>query len=195
MDKNEVIAFFDRCAPTWDAEQVDHSAAIEEILDNAGVAGGQTVLDVACGTGILFPFYLRRGVQRVTGIDISPEMVRLAREKFAAESAVTVLCGDAEETNFAEKFDRVVVHNAFPHFPDPDRLIARLAALLPPGGMLTIAHSMSREQINEHHKGSAAHVSCGLMSADELAARMGKILTVTTVISDEWMYQVVGVKE
>ena len=195
MDKNEVIAFFDRCAPSWDAEQVDHSAAIEEILDNAGVARGQSVMDVACGTGILFPFYLERGVDRVTGIDISPEMVRLAREKFAGEERIQVLCGDVEEAAFEEKFDRVVLHNAFPHFPDPDRLIGQLASFLRPGGVLTIAHSMSREQINEHHKGSAAHVSCGLMPAGELAARMGKHLTVTTVISDDMMYQVVGVKE
>ena len=53
---------------------------------------------------------------------------------------------------------------------------------------------MSREKIDAHHHGTASHVSNGLMPADDLAAIFGKHLTVTTVISDERMYQVVGKK-
>lgn len=49
------------------------------------------VLDVACGTGVLFPDNLKRCVESVTGIDISPEMARLAAEKFPQ---VQVICGD-----------------------------------------------------------------------------------------------------
>ena len=79
IDKREVIAFFDRCAPAWDAGMVRHEPVIEAILDNAGVGSGMRVLDVACGTGVLFPDYLARGAS-VTGIDISPEMARIAAE-------------------------------------------------------------------------------------------------------------------
>lgn len=49
-----------------------------------------SVLDVACGTGVLIPDYLERGAAQVTAIDIAPEMVRIAREKFPQEN-VTVL--------------------------------------------------------------------------------------------------------
>ena len=191
IETKEVIEFFDRLAPGWDADLVRNEAVIRTILDNAAVGAGQDVLDVACGTGVLIPDYLSRGVASVTGIDISPNMAALAREKFP-EERVTILCGDVESTDFGRQFDRIVVYNAFPHFPDPERLIGRLAALLKEGGRLTVAHGMSRERIDAHHHGAASHVSNGLMRAEELAAIFGKSLRVTAVISDERMYQVVG---
>ena len=188
---DEVIAFFDRLAPDWDDEMIRSDEIICTILDNAGVSEGKDVLDVACGTGVLIPDYLSRNAGSVTAIDISPEMARIAQKKFASEK-VEILCGDVEETDFGKRFDCVVVYNAFPHFPDPERLIARLSALLKPGGTLTVAHGMSREKIDAHHQGSAMHVSNGLMSAEKLAEIFGKHLRVTAVISDERMYQVVG---
>ena len=195
MEKSEIIAFFDRCPPTWDAEQIDRSAAIETILDNAQIAAGLDVLDVACGTGILFPHYLSRCVKSITGIDISPEMAGRAAEKFADEPGILVLCGDVETAEFDRQFDRVMVYNAFPHFPDPARLIARLAALLKDGGRLTIAHGMSREQINAHHAGAAQHVSCDLLAAEELQALFAPYFHVDVVISDDEMYEVSGIKK
>lgn len=192
MEKQDVIAFFDRCAPGWDADQVDRSAVINTILDNARVGEGVDVLDVACGTGIMFPYYLSRGVASVTGIDISGEMAKRAAEKFADEARVCVICGDVEATIFDRRFDHVVVYNAFPHFPDPARLVSRLSLLLKPEGRLTIAHGWSREQINAHHSGAAQKVSNGLMEATELAELFAPFFTVDTVVSDAEMYQVSG---
>ena len=193
LQKDDVIAFFDRCAPTWDEGLVHDDAKIAAILDNAGVGAGCRVLDVACGTGVLIPDYLARGVAAVTAIDIAPEMARLAAEKFPQEN-VTVLCGDVETTHFDTLFDCVVVYNAFPHFPDPARLIGVLAGLLEPGGRLTVAHGMSRAQLDRHHSGSAHRVSLGLMHEDDLAALFAPYFDVTTKISDDRMYQIVGKK-
>ena len=194
MNKQDVIAFFDRCAPMWDADMIKNDAIIGKILDNAEVGAGMTVLDVACGTGVMFPYYLDRGVASVTGIDISPEMAKIASAKFAGESRVQVLCGDVEEAEFPEKFDRIVIYNAFPHFPDPRRLLARLASLLKEGGRLTIAHGQSREAIDGHHKGSASKVSNGLMAADSLKKLFDAHFEVEVMISNRTMYQVSGVK-
>ena len=80
MEKKDIIAFFDRCAPSWDAEMIKNDTIIGKILDNAEIAEGMTVLDVACGTGVLFDYYLQRNVASVTGIDISPEMAKIAGE-------------------------------------------------------------------------------------------------------------------
>ena len=192
MNKQDVISFFDRLAPQWDGDMIRHEDVIATILDNAGIVAGVDVLDVACGTGVLFPDYLGRNVGSVTAIDIAPEMVRIAREKFPQ---VQVLCGDVTETDFDKKFDRIVVYNAFPHFPEPEKLIERLSALLKEGGVLTVAHGMSRAQIDRHHEGGASKVSVGLMHEDVLAAIFEKHLTVTIKISDERMYQVCGRKE
>ena len=193
IDSKEVIAFFDRLAPDWDAEMIRSDEIIAAILDKAEVSAGKDVLDVATGTGVLIGDYLARGVASVTGIDISPNMARIAQGKYPQEN-VKILCGDVERTDFDRLFDCIVVYNAFPHFPDPARLIAHLASLVKPGGTLTVAHGMSREKIDAHHHGAASRVSNGLMPAEELSAIFAAHLTVTAVISDDRMYQVVGKK-
>ena len=189
MEQQEVIRFFDRCAPSWDVGLVRNEAVISAILDNAGVKAGVDVLDVACGTGVLFSDYLQRGVASLTAIDISPEMVKLARQKYPK---VCVLCGDVEQTVFDQCFDVIMIYNAFPHFPDPARLIGCLARWVKPGGRLSVAHGMSREMLNHHHSGTASRVSVDLLAENELAALFAPYFDVDTVISDERMYQVAG---
>ena len=194
MDRKDVIAFFDRYAPTWDAEMIKKDEIIEAILDNAEVGEGMDILDVACGTGVMFPYYLKRNVASVTGIDISPQMAKIAADKFADTPQVQVICGDVEETVFDRKFDRIVVYNAFPHFPRPKRLIKILSALLKEDGRLTIAHGASRETIDSHHSGSASKVSNGLMPAENLVKIFDPHFQVEIMISNSKMYQVSGVK-
>ena len=193
MEKKDIIEFFDRCAPTWDAGMIKSDEIIGKILDNAEVFAGMDVLDVACGTGVLFDYYLNRGVASVTGIDISPEMAKIAGEKYAMDAKVQVICGDVVEYAFGRKFDRIVVYNAFPHFPNPKRLIKTLAKLLKDGGRMTIAHGMSREAIDGHHSGAASKVSNGLMTADSLKKLFDPHFEVEIMISNSRMYQVSGV--
>ena len=194
VNKKDVMEFFDRCAPQWDAQMIKSDEIIGTILDHAEVGQGMTVLDVACGTGVMFPYYLQRGVTAVTGIDISPEMAKIAAEKYADENRVRVVCGDVEEADFPELFDRIVVYNAFPHFPDPKALIRTLAGLLKEGGRLTVAHGASREAIDNHHKGAPSKVSNGLMAADRLKKLFDPWFEVEVMISNSRMYQVSGVK-
>ncbi len=188
MNKQDVITFFDRCAPWWDEDMIRPEDVIATILDNGGIGPDLHVLDVACGTGVLFPDYLQRGVASVTAIDISPEMCRIAQEKFPG---VRVLCGDVETTQFDRKFDAVMVYNAFPHFPDPARLIEVLAGLTAPGGRLTVAHSMSRAALIRHHE-RAMTVSIDLLEENELAGVFSPWFDVDVIISNDRMYQVSG---
>ena len=191
MNKQEIITFFDSLAPQWDADMIRDDDIINIILDAGNVTAGADVLDVACGTGVLFPDYLKRNVGSLTGIDISPEMVKIAQEKFPE---VQVYCADVEEAAFNKKFDCIVVYNAFPHFSNPEHLIQVLAGLLKSGGTLTVAHGMSRAQIDHHHEGKASKVSIGLMHEDDLAAIFAKYLDVTVKISNDRMYAVCGKK-
>lgn len=191
MNKQDVIAFFDRLAPQWDADMIRSDRIIGTILDNAQIRAGADVLDVACGTGVLFPDYLARQVASVTAVDISAEMAKIAATKYP-DAPITVICGDIEQLSLSEKFDCIMVYNAFPHFSDPENLIAVLSSMLKPGGTLTVAHGMSRAAIDRHHEGKASTVSNGLMSEDDLAAIFEKHLTVTVKISDDTMYQVTG---
>lgn len=192
MEKKTIAEFFDKCAPWWDADMIRNEDIISTILTCGGVRPGVDVLDVACGTGVLFPDYLSRGAASVTGIDISPEMAKIASAKFPE---VQVICGDVEETEFDRRFDCIMVYNALPHFPDPKRLISVLAGLCKPGGRLSVAHGMSRDALTAHHSGRASNVSIDLLHEQELAAIFGRWFDVDVVISTDRMYQVSGVRK
>ena len=55
MEKKDIISFFDHFAPWWDDDMIRNEDIITAILDNGGIKPGIHVLDVACGTGVLFP--------------------------------------------------------------------------------------------------------------------------------------------
>lgn len=194
MEKQDVIAFFDRRAATWDQGSVPCQEIIGKILENAEIGPDMDVLDVACGTGVLFPYYQNLGVASVVGVDISPEMAKIAGQKSAGDPKIQVICGDVEELTFEKQFDRIVVYNAFPHFPYPKRLVKNLTAMLKIGGRLTIAHSASREEVDHRHNGAASQISNGLMPADTLKKIFDKYYDVEILISNSKMYQVSGVK-
>ncbi|MBR3151500.1 MAG: class I SAM-dependent methyltransferase, partial [Erysipelotrichaceae bacterium] len=176
MNNEDIIAFFDRLAPTWDEHMVIDGEVIETILNNAEVSSGKEILDVACGTGVMIPFYLEREVSFVRGIDLSPKMCGIAKGKFM-QNNVEIVCADVLTYSSDRKYDCIMVYNAFPHFDDPCLLIRTLAGMLKGGGTLSIAHGMSREKIIEHHAG-AAHVSKVLPEISELRKMMENELEV-----------------
>lgn len=191
MDKKEVIAFFDTLASFWDDMQVRKEEVIDFILTKGAVTKGADVLDVACGTGVLFPDYLQKEVASVTGIDISNEMLKVAKDKFPQ---VRLICDDAENYDFKDKYDVIMIYNAFPHFPNPQNLLLNLSKALKDGGRLTVAHGISEKELAKCHSGSARNVSVPLVKKEVLAEMMKPYLDVDVLISDEKMYMVSGVK-
>lgn len=191
MDKNQIISFFDAAAEKWDSIQERNENAISFILDKGGITEGVKVLDVASGTGVLFPDYIKRGAQ-VTGIDISGEMAEKAKAKFPD---IEFIVADAEEYSFSGKYDAVMIYNAFPHFPDPERLIKNLSQVLTAGGRLTIAHGISEEELERCHATVAKDVSLPLPEKEKLGEMMSELFEVDTMISDSEKYIVSGKKK
>lgn len=194
MNQKDIIKFFDSLATSWDSTTTRNETAISDILDLSQVTQGKEILDIACGTGVLFPDYLKREVKSVLGLDISQKMVEIANNKWQNNKKITVICDDAQRIKLNEKFDVIMIHNAFPHFDEPQRLIANLCEQLKACGRLTVAHSMSKEDINSCHKGRASTVSVELMDENDLAKLMEKYLKVDIVISDNEKYIVSGTK-
>ncbi|MGW5134290.1 class I SAM-dependent methyltransferase [Streptomyces sp. NPDC004135] len=99
------------------------------------------VLDVGCGTGSLSLLAAEQG-HRVTGVDLSPVMVRLAREKLAGRDAV-FLIGDAAAPPVGEqRFDAVLVRHVLWTLPDPARVLRHWYGLLRPGGRLVLVEGV-----------------------------------------------------
>ena len=188
--QEKVKEFFDQLAPGWDAGRETHPERIEAILDRAEIGPWCAVLDAACGTGVLFPYCLRRGVRQLTGADLSGEMIRIARER-CRDPRLRLLEGDVLKVARGS-YDRIIVFNALPHFPDPEGLLAALGGWLTPGGRLTVAHDKSRLAINGHHQRTASLVSMGLAPAEETAELFPGWMTVDRVEEDDTHYLVSG---
>lgn len=99
------------------------------------------VLDLGCGTGSLSLLASEQG-HRVTGVDLSPAMVTLAREKLAGRDAV-FLVGDAAAPPVGEqRFDAVLVRHVLWALPDPGRALRNWCGLLRPGGRLVLVEGV-----------------------------------------------------
>ncbi|MER5836790.1 class I SAM-dependent methyltransferase [Streptomyces sp. NPDC002130] len=99
------------------------------------------VLDLGCGTGSLSLIASEQG-HRVTGVDLSPAMVTLAREKLAGRDAV-FLVGDAAAPPVGEqRFDAVLVRHVLWALPEPARALRHWRGLLRPGGRLVLVEGV-----------------------------------------------------
>ena len=194
MDKNKIKEFFNNWASRWDDDMIKNDVIMNIILDNAKVSEGKNILDVACGTGVMIDYYLERKVNSVTGVDFSEKMCEIASEKYHNNNKVIIICEDIEKYTSDIKYDAIIVYNSFPHFSNAEGLISHLSNLLKKDGILTIAHGMSREVINSHHSNVSMDIKTDLLEAQELADVFSKYLEVTTIISNENMYQVAGRK-
>ena len=194
MNKNKIKDFFDNWASKWDDGMIKDDMIMNIILDNSEVTKGKDILDVACGTGVMIDYYLERDVKSITGVDFSDKMCEIASNKFKKYNNVKIICEDIEEYTSDIKYDAIIVYNSFPHFIDPEGLIMHLSSLLKKDGILTIAHGMSRDSINSHHSNVSNDIRTDLLQADQLADIFSKYLLVTTIISNDKMYQVAGKK-
>jgi ubiquinone/menaquinone biosynthesis C-methylase UbiE len=127
--------------------EAQHYDRIAHLADWFLFAGGRAwaasqvsgqVLEIAIGTGRNVPFY-RRNV-RLTGIDVSPAMLAVARQR--AESAgrrVTLLAGDAQALPFpSERFDTLVSTLALCTIPDERAALSEAWRVLRAGGRLVL---------------------------------------------------------
>jgi SAM-dependent methyltransferase len=110
------------------------------LVKHARVRAGHRVLDVACGTGVVAVTAARLGA-RVTGLDLTPELLTRAREN-AGIAGVDIAWyeGDAEQLPFGDA-DFDVVLSQFGHMfaPRPEVAVGEMLRVLKPGG--TIAFS------------------------------------------------------
>ncbi len=149
-------SFFDKAANRWDAGwKPDQYARLAEILDAAAIKHNARVLDIGCGTGVLFPLIEYR-VEHVVAVDLSEKMLRCAQKK----AAVPLVRADALALPFTETFDWAICNSVFPHFSDAPQALVAIRRVLKTGGTLLICHVDSRDTINAIHRrvgGAVAH--------------------------------------
>jgi len=122
----------------------DIATTIEDVSAVAvletGVEAGETLLDVATGTGNAALAAARRGA-RVTGVDLTPALLDVARQRARAENLeIDFQEGDAEQLAYPdEHFDKVVSVFGAMFAPDQERAGAELLRVRRSGGVIVVA--------------------------------------------------------
>ncbi|MEU3603701.1 class I SAM-dependent methyltransferase [Streptomyces sp. NPDC006798] len=117
----------------------------EQIVARYPVGQRLRILDVGMGRGVQ-ALRLARAGHTITGLEADPGLLRAAQESLAAEPAgirerVRLLEGDGRETgvHFAPgSFDVVLCHGVLMNSPEPDAVLAGMARVLAPGGLLSL---------------------------------------------------------
>ncbi len=115
------------------------------LLELVGDPSGKSLLDVACGEGFYTRMLRQKGAAAVTGVDLSPGMVELARQQEAAHrQGIEYRVGDARNLESTAEFDLVVAAYLLNYAQNRDELQAMcrgIARCLKPGGRFVSVNS------------------------------------------------------
>ena len=190
MDNRE---FFNKVAFEWDKMCVHDEGKIRKILDLSSIKKGSKILDVGTGTGILTSYLLEKSPAKITAIDISENMIKVAKEKYKDER-VEFVVNDIMEFNDTG-FDYIFIYSAYPHFNDKEALFKHLKDRLKDGGKIIIAHSQSKEKINQLHSKNDTVKDDVLPAAEVTTSIMVKYFRIDRVIDNDEMYFISAVRE
>lgn len=129
---------FDTVAAAYDAARHGYPDAVfDDLVGLAGIGPGSRVLELGCGSGQATVGIAARGCA-VLGVEPGAELVRLARQRFAAVPAVEFTIGSFEAWPLeAQAFDLVAAAQSW-HWIDPAIAFGKAAAALRPGGHLAV---------------------------------------------------------
>lgn len=123
---------------TYHRVSAPHVEWAQALLDRLALSGDETVLDAGCGSGRVTALLLERLPRgRVVAVDAADGMIEQARRNLD-DPRVTVLQQDLTELEVGEPVDAVFSSAVFHWILDHERLFARIAAALRPGGRLVV---------------------------------------------------------
>ncbi|MGQ0485066.1 MAG: class I SAM-dependent methyltransferase [Hyphomicrobiales bacterium] len=148
LDNGDVRRAYKRWAPVYDATFGKFvEAGVKQATARANQLDGR-LLEVGVGTGLALPHYKRS--LRVTGVDLSPDMLKRARERVAkvrARHVEALIEMDATKLAFADaSFDVAVAMYVMTVVPEPVEAMQELARVTKPGGTVLIVNHFSVEK-------------------------------------------------
>lgn len=169
IDSNKIEEYYDEHAAFWDDNyyQEYNARKIAAMLTCSEPKG--CVLDIACGNGAMFIDLMQAGASEIEGIDISMQMIEIARKKFYVEPRISlrwmdVMCFDELG------FDAAIMFNAYNHFSDRLSLVNKVHELLVPDGRFTVAHAPGRGATNRMSADLPDSIAVLLSRAEDEAA-------------------------
>ncbi len=154
-------SYFSRVADDWDRLRALHYSEDEiekAVLAAAGAGPFEVVVDFGTGTGRMLTLFAERS-KRVEGIDLSHQMLTVARSKLAQAGAgnASVRHGDATASPYPDRSaSLVIIHQVLHFLDDPARALIEAARVLKPGGRLVVVefapHNLERLRTEHAHR-------------------------------------------
>lgn len=145
--------YFNGVAAQWKTRQTHEEAKIGNLLSRLDWKHCGTILDIGCGTGMLFPFIekITRGKAKIFAMDFAECMVlEAAQQKFAR---INILCGCARYLPFLNNsIDRIIALHVLPHIQGKQLALQECWRILKPFSELAIIHLHSSAEINAIHE-------------------------------------------
>ena len=141
MYETTVRQQYDRLAAIYDRRWNSYiTKTLTFLKDFAAISPSATVLDIACGTGEFARLLLaEHPQQQITGIDLSAQMLNIARYKLANYPQVSLQQASVEALPFEnQSFDVVISASAFHYFDRPEIALQEMKRVLKPDGKLVI---------------------------------------------------------
>jgi ubiquinone/menaquinone biosynthesis C-methylase UbiE len=139
--ESKVKAQYDRFAKIYDRRWRSYiTNTLTFLMEHLRLAGHETILDVACGTGelerLLSDAYPEA---KLVGVDISDQMLEIAQSKFSDQHNVEFFKTNAIALPFNDaSFDLVVTASAFHYFPNPIAALREMHRVLKPNGKVVV---------------------------------------------------------
>ena len=122
------------------SELPGHSQSMQMLIDLSGVSRKDDVLDVACGPGIVACEFSKYP-NRVSGIDITPQMISQAMERQNKNSLINIdwKVGDVTDLPYNDTmFSIVLTRYSFHHFLHPKSVLNEMIRVCKPGGTVMV---------------------------------------------------------
>jgi ubiquinone/menaquinone biosynthesis C-methylase UbiE len=129
-----------------------NQAAFKLIIKTVGIRKKDTVLDIACGPGMLSAA-IAKAAGHVTGIDLVPSMIKQARllQRAKKLSNMDWALGDVSDLPFSDaSFSAVVTRFSFHHFLKPFLVLKEMARVAKPKGRVAVVDVYTRSQAHSH---------------------------------------------
>lgn len=147
MNQDPIIEAFTRSLPEYlrDVETTSgrlfYSIAWEQIAEHLTDKKALDILDIGCGFGLTSIWFSEQG-HRVTGIDITPDMIQAAKQMAAEkQQTITFMQGkieNVEELLKGKTYDWIICHNVLGYLNQPEKALEKLRSLLNPQGYISV---------------------------------------------------------
>ncbi|MEP2279445.1 bifunctional demethylmenaquinone methyltransferase/2-methoxy-6-polyprenyl-1,4-benzoquinol methylase UbiE [Maribacter sp.] len=145
--KEQVTKMFDTISKNYDGLNRVISFGIDikwrkKVVEILKKEKPQSILDIATGTGDLAIALVKTGAKKIVGLDISPGMLAVGKEKVTdkqLDSTIEMVVGDSEKLTFEDNsFDAVTVSFGVRNFETLNTGMAEILRVLKPNGKLVV---------------------------------------------------------